>query len=354
MEPTTWVEVSRAALAANLARVREHAKVPVCAVVKANAYGHGLTEAGRVLAGAGAAMLAVARAEEARALRDAGVTAPLLLLMPAPDVRAAVSLGCAVTVASPEEIAALPPGARAHLKVDTGMGRLGVRPREAIEAARAIAAACTLEGVWTHFADAAGRDGRAQLARFLTVRDAVRAAGLSPSFHAANSAATLALPESRLDLVRVGTLIFGQSPRGARPPFPLDETFAWYARVVAVREIPPGATVGYGGEWRAKRPTRVATLPVGWADGFGLEPHARTESLGEAARLGGRVAAVAIGRRPSPRMVWFGDRRAPVVGRIAMQAATVAVDGIDVGPGSAARIPARRLSVSPAIERVYR
>jgi alanine racemase len=155
-------------------------------------------------------------------------------------------------------------------------------------------------------------------------------------------------------MVRVGTLLYGQDPAGVRAPFRLMDPFAWHATVVSARDLPAGATVGYGSEWRAKERTRVATLPVGYADGFGLEPAARSESFAEAARVGGRVAAVALRRRPSLRYVLFGTRRAPVVGRIAMQEVTVRIDGIPaIEPGSVARLPARRVLVNPAIERIY-
>ena len=140
---------------------------------------------------------------------------------------------------------------------------------------------------------------------------------------------------------------------GARAPWTPRDPFAWYARVIAVRTIPAGATVGYGSEWRAKRATRVATLPVGYVDGFLLEPAARTESVKESARVAARVAARATGVRKSPRAVFFGERRAPVVGRIGMQLVTVDVTSIpDVEEGSIARVPGRRLLVDPSIERV--
>ena len=362
---STWVEVSRAALQANLEAVRKHAGTPVCAVVKANAYGCGLLECASVFHRAGARMLAVTRVEEARLLRDAGVAAEILILAPLPRaaVRHAIDMNCAIALGDGTDVdpyaeAARMSGrpARIHLKVDTGMGRLGVRPEHAPGVAQRVASSpdLVLEGVWTHFADAASEFGRTQLDRFLGVRAALGRYAPRAILHAANSAATLALPASRLDLVRVGTLLYGQDPVGVRAPFPLADPFAWHATVVAVRELPAGATVGYGGEWHAKKPSRIATLPVGYADGLGLEPAARSESIVEAARQGGRLAAVAIGRRPSPRFVLFGDRKAPVVGRIAMQEVSVLVDGMtDVVVGSVARIPARRLLVGSHIERVY-
>ena len=362
---TTWVEVSRGALQRNIAAVRGHAGTSVCAVVKANAYGCGLVESATVLHRAGARMLAVTRVEEAREVRDAGVAAEILILAPPPRelLSEVMAMNCAVALGDGADVetyasaarAARRPG-RVHLKVDTGMGRLGVRPEHAPGVAQRITSSedLALEGVWTHFADAAGESGRRQLERFLAVRGALARYAPRAILHAANSAATLALPPARLDMVRVGTLLYGQDPPGTRAPFPLADAFAWHASVVAVRDLPAGATVGYGSEWRAKEPARVATLAVGYADGFGIEPIARSESLTEAARRGGRVAAVALGRRQSPRFVWFGDRKAPVVGRIAMQEVSVQVDGIPgVAVGSVARLPARRLLVGAHIERVY-
>lgn len=354
MQPTTWVEISRAALEANLRAVREHAGVPVCAVVKANAYGHGAAGAARVFEHAGASMLAVTRVDEAAAIRDAGVEAPILVLTPPPEPGDAVKLGCAITVAAASDLERIPRDARVHLKVDTGMGRLGVTPPEAVAVAKRIAEWATLEAVWTHFAGAAGSSGPAQLRRFASVVDAIRGAGLNVLFHAANSAATIALPGARFDMVRIGTLLYGQAPPGiARAPFALADTFAWYAVVSSVKELPAGSTVGYGSEWRARKPTRVATLPVGYADGMAMEPFARTPSLSTAARTAARFAR-ATARFPE-RAVWFGNQRAPIVGRIAMQETTVSLDGIDasIGVGSVARIPARRLSVNPLIERRY-
>lgn len=365
-QATTWVEVSAQALAGNYRAVAGHAGVPVCAVVKANGYGHGLVEAARLFEGAGARWLAVTRADEARTLRAAGVAARLLVLTPPPApaaVSEAVALGCSIALSDPADIDRFGAAARAagkpaavHLKVDTGMGRLGVAAADAVAVAERIAASgdLVLEGIFTHFADAAGASGRAQLERFASVRDALGKRAARALVHAANSAALLALPGTRFDMVRIGTLLYGQNPPGASAPFELRDTFAWLARVVAVREVAAGETVGYGSEWKAKRPTRIATLAVGWADGFAVEPRARTESVSEAVAAGARTLAVAAGARPSSRVVWFGDRAARVVGRVGMQTTSVSVDGIPgLAVGSVAQIPARRLLVSPLVERVY-
>jgi alanine racemase len=243
-----------------------------------------------------------------------------------------------------------------HLKIDTGMGRLGVEAAEAPAVAQRITdeADLVLEGVFTHFADAAGTSGRAALGRFEAARAALGKHGARALVHASNSAALLALPEARFDMVRIGTLLYGQDPPGAGAPFPLEETFTWFARVVAVRDLASGDTLGYGSEHRARRRERVATLAIGWADGFTAEPHARTESLGEVAAAAAKGAAVAAGARRSPRTVFFGSRPARVLGRVGMQAVTVSLSGCpDVSVGDVARIPARRLLVAAGIDRVY-
>jgi alanine racemase len=347
-ERTTWVEVRRDALEQNFRSVAEHAGVPVCAVVKGNAYGAGLVEAARVFASCGAAMLAVTRLEEARALRDAGVETPILLMMPAPDQSEAVKLGCEITVGSLDDLGALPGDADVHLKIDTGIGRLGVRPGEALEVARAIASRARLRAVWTHFADAAGSGGPGQLTRFTTVVGALRADGIECEAHAANSAALLALPASRFDMVRIGTLLYGQHPIGARAPWATAEAVSWYARVAAVRAVPGGTPVGYGSEWTARADARIATLPVGYVDGFGADPNARTPTVVRATRT---LANVAMGK--AGRWVAFEGRRAPVVGRVAMHVTTVDVTALpDVAPGSVATLPGRRMMISPSIERI--
>jgi alanine racemase len=352
MDGSTWVEIDVPALRHNFRLVSEHAGTPVCAVVKANGYGHGLEIAARAFAD-DAAMLAVTRIEEAAALRQAGIGARILILAPVPDLQQAMTLDCEISVGSADQIADLPSGARAHLIADTGMGRLGLPVTAVPDAARAISSRATLASVWTHFADAAEALGHEQLKRFDGLVHALRTLGITVPVHASNSAGMLALPGARYDMVRVGTLLYGLDPPGVKVPWTPRDPFAWYARVIAVRTIQAGATVGYGAEWQAKRPTRVATIPVGYVEGFLLEPAARTESIRESIRAAGRIAARAAGVRESSRVVYFGDRRAPVIGRIGMQLVSVDVTGLpEVTQGSVALLPARRLLVDPAIERI--
>ncbi|HVL90688.1 MAG TPA: alanine racemase [Actinomycetota bacterium] len=365
-DATTWVAVSAGALERNYRAVANYAGTTVCAVVKANAYGHGLAEAARTFESAGARWLAVTRVEEARTLRGAGIESHILILTPPPTAglaAEAVSLDAALTASDAADVdryaaAARDAGrpARVHLKIDTGMGRLGVPVSEAAAVAERIAAEeqVSLDGVFTHFAGAAGPSGAAQLSRFRAVREALGKHAARAIVHASNSAALLKLPGARFDMVRIGTLLYGQNPPGATAPFSLEETFQWYARVVAVRTVPAGTKVGYGGEWTAKKPVRLATIPIGWGDGFTAEPHARSETLAAVATGAAKAIAVAAGARPTPRVVLFGSQKAKVVGRAGMQAITVSLEGLPgVAVGDVARIPARRLLVAGHIDRIY-
>lgn len=366
MSATTWVEVSASALERNFRAVADHVKVPVCAVVKANAYGHGLVETARVFERSGARWLAVTRTEEARALRNGGITTHVLILTPPPThetLTEAIGSDCSITLGSADDIeryvaaaTAIGKTAPVHLKVDTGMGRLGIDASEAAAVAQRIADEphLILEGIFTHFADAAGLSGPRALKRFDAVRAALGKHASRALVHAANSAALLALPGARFDMVRIGTLLYGQNPPGAAAPFELADTFSWFARVVSVRDLPRGATVGYGSEFKSRDGERVATLAVGWADGFTAEPHARTESVVGAATAAAKVLGAATGVRPSARVVYFGDRPARVLGRVGMQAVTVSLaDHPEVGVGDVARIPARRLLVAAGIDRIF-
>lgn len=361
----TWVEVRRDALLANLASVTQRAQVPVCAVVKANAYGHGLVDAARTFLDGGAAMLAVSRLEEAHTMRAAGIDARILVLIPGVDPRDAVAARVEITIDDPQVIDDLPPGVPAHLKVDTGMSRFGIRTDAAQAAALALQSRGALAGVMTHFANAAARTGHAngpeQLERFATLVEGLRAVGIDAPAHAANSAALLALPDSRFELVRIGTLLYGQDPAGIAAPWPHAEPFAWHARVASVRALDPGSSVGYGSEWTASKPTCAATIPVGWADGFGIEVAARTPGLRESVA---RTARALKAARSDDRHVVAvahpdGTRleepiRLPVLGRIAMHATTVADPGGVLQRGSIVRVPARRITVATSIPRFVR
>ncbi|HYB72279.1 MAG TPA: alanine racemase [Candidatus Sulfotelmatobacter sp.] len=297
------------ALGANLRAVRGLLRpgVALLAVVKANAYGHGSIEVSRALLAAGADALGVAYAEEGVLLRRAGLRAPILVMGPtSPEAAEAVlEQGLAPVVsdlALAERLSSLAAQAGrtvgVHLKVDTGMGRLGVSPEEAPAYAAKLGRlpGIRLEGLMSHFAAAEADDpavAREQLARFREVDRALRAAGLGAGRrHLANSAGVLALPEAHLDLVRPGILLYGYTP-SARPAarLALRPALTLRTRIAALRVVTKGQGVSYGHTFVAPRDMRVATIPVGYADGVSRSLSNRGEVLvrGRRAPILGRV-----------------------------------------------------------------
>lgn len=325
---TGTATIDRSAIRANVAALREFADgARVCAVVKADGYGHGAVETAGAALAAGASWLAVASPAEAVELREAGIdpAVPVLLLSepdPAELAAHASSLpaGIRFTVGSRGATAALEkirPGALpipVHLKIDTGMHRVGVAPSEAIALARSVvgSAALHLEGTWTHFAVADDPDDpftAAQTACFDEALASLRAAGIDPGIaHMANSAGTIAHPHSRRDLVRVGISIYGIAPSPAlEREVTLRPALRLTAPVTAVRTVDAGESVGYGRHWYAEGPTRVATAALGYADGI-------------------RRASAAAGVE-----VLIRGRRAPMLGVVTMDQLMVAADDVAVG-----------------------
>jgi alanine racemase len=298
-----WVEVDLDAIAANVRTlVGEVAPARLLAVVKADAYGHGAVPVAREAIGAGAAWLGVALVEEALTLREAGISAPVLVLSEPHPVAAdaCAAHGLAVTICTQAGVRAFGMAARragrpvaVHLKVDTGMHRQGCAPAElpALVAAALAEPGLEVEGLWSHFAvaDEAAKAATtdAQLARFHQALAAAAAAGLRPRWrHLANSAGATVRDDARFDLVRVGIELYGLAPSeelAGHARARLRPALALRAAVSALRTVEAGERVSYGHRWEAPRRTRIATLPVGYADGVrrGLSGRIRV-------RLGGR------------------------------------------------------------------
>jgi alanine racemase len=274
------------------------------AVVKSDAYGHGAVPVARAALGAGATWLGVALVEEGIELRDAGIDAPILVLseFPRGSEKDALASGLTPTVYSEAGVDAVAEAAKAvgrstavHLKVDTGMHRVGLWPPEAAPglARRIVDADLILEGLWTHFASAETDDRltREQLGRLLTAAAAVRAAGIEPALlHAANSAGTIRFPESHLDLVRVGVALFGLAAgpgldAGLRP------ALTWRSAVTMVKRLPAGERISYGQTYELEHDATMATVPVGYEDGFSRLLSNRAEVLigGTRRRVAGTV-----------------------------------------------------------------
>jgi|SRR5579871_2132168 alanine racemase len=309
----TWLEIDLSAIARNTQLVRELVgpDVRILVSLKADAYGHGALRVARTVLHNGASWLGVATVSESEPLRAAGITAPILVFgYTAPwEAREAIRLDLRATVYSLEVARALSRAAcdlgreaRVHLKVDTGMARLGLRAED-VEGIVTFAGALhelpglSVEGIFTHFATADSADqtyARRQLDRFHRVLSALEQQGLRPPIvHAANSAALLALPESRFDMVRPGVAIYGLPPSDeVRLPVGFQPALSFKTQVAQVKWIPAGEGISYGATYITAAPTRIAVLPVGYADGFRRAPFNWGEVLvrGQRAPILGRVA----------------------------------------------------------------
>ncbi len=253
-------QVDLGAIERNCARLPK----PLCAVVKANGYGHGPV-AGAALAG-GAGWLAVATAGEARDLREQGVDAPVLVMgaLSREEVRLAMEAEAHVVAWTGEVADAAP---RVHVKLDTGMGRLGTKDRD--EALR-LAGRPNVTGLMTHFATADERGDDLFPAQLDAFRSFVEAVGRDDLVaHAANSAAALRDPASHFDMVRCGIAIYGMDPFHEDPAaHGLEPALSLHSWVAAVRRFEPGDSAGYGRRWTAEEPCWVATVPIGYGDGW--------------------------------------------------------------------------------------
>jgi alanine racemase len=273
--------VDLAAIERNCARLADvAAPAALCAVVKADGYGHGAVPAARAAQAGGASWLAVATADEAVELRAAAIDGPLLVMGALSDVELTAALRARADVVAWREgfvaaVAAHPDadGAGVHVKLDNGMGRLGTRDAdEAARTAAAVAAAprLRLAGAMTHFAtsDDDPAFAREQLARFLPWAERLRSEHDNVLLHAANSAAALGIAESRLDLVRCGIAVYGMDPFGDDPGrHGLAPALELRSYVAEVKPLAVGESVGYGRRFVARSPTWIGTVPVGYGDG---------------------------------------------------------------------------------------
>lgn len=311
-EPLRWIELSRAALRDNVRAVRERIgnDRKLMAVVKANAYGHGAVLCAREYLAAGADALGVATVEEGLELREAGCVVPIHIIaaMSAADAAEVVEhdLNPVIfdeTVALALDAAARKAGKMAEisLKLETGMHRHGLSAAE-LERLLAVCARCPglrVTGIATHFARSDEEEDGPTLEQFARLRPALekcRAAGNAlPLCHAASSAASLLLPETHLDMVRCGISLYGLYPSAAvlnkLGEGTLRPVLEFKTRIAQLRDLYPGDAVSYGGTWTAKRQSRIAVLPVGYADGYrrGLSNRAHVLVRGKPAPVTGRV-----------------------------------------------------------------
>jgi alanine racemase len=318
-----WCEIDLNAVRENYRTIRDIAgsQITLFAVVKADAYGHGAVEVSRVLQNEGVTMLCVARVEEAVELREAGITTPLLVLAPpfAPQAEAGLNADCSFVVCSKSHLDALTSAAtqkgtqaRVHLKIDTGMGRLGIPPSSGIEFMRGIQEnpSLLLEGVMAHlpFSDAVldsemqtslgsiqFRETERQIKTLADLRSQAEASALTPRYwHTSNTAAILQHPSNAFNAARTGIALYGQYPSyEMRRDLPLRAAMTFKTTISFLKDVPSGVGLSYGHVYQTSRKSRIATVALGYADGYPRHATNLTQML-------------------------VREQRVPVVGRVCM------------------------------------
>jgi alanine racemase len=304
---SNWLEIDRGAIDNNVRQLHSLTGAQVMAVIKANGYGHGILEVARITTQAGAKYCGVARVEEALELRRQAFDAPILVLgnTPGEKMGEAVSSGTSVTIFKPEHVEAIASAANSagkpaivHVKVDTGMSRLGAPPATAYEIVQRLSQAkgVQVEGIFTHFARADEPQApttEKQEHIFLDLLGELDTAGMRPPIvHTANSAAAIARPSSRFDMVRPGIALFGLHPSEEVPiPDEFQIALQWKARLCYIHTLPAGTGVSYGHHYQTRTEETIGVIPVGYGDGY---------------------------RRVSGNEVLIRGVRVPVVGRVCM------------------------------------
>jgi alanine racemase len=315
----TLVEVNLSRLTTNYEAIRRHvAPAAVMPILKANAYGHGLVEVARHMESLGAPYLGVAYVEEGILLREAGVKTPVLVMggIIGNQIPLFLRHDLTLTASSVEKLGQIEDTAREmgvrakiHLKIDTGMERVGIHyfSAESLLDAALGAAHCDVEGIFSHFANADAADqsySRLQLERFEEVLGFYERRGLPPPRlrHMANSAAILGLPASHYDMVRPGILLYGVYPSPETPrTVAVSPALSWKSRVVYFKVVPPHHPVSYGSTWQSDHAVRLVTVPVGYGDGYFRSMSNKAEVI-------------------------IRGRRYPVVGRICMDQLMVNIE----------------------------
>ena len=301
-------EINLGAIKNNLTKIRQHIQpaAKLCVVVKANAYGHGAIQVSKIAEEVGADFLAVATVEEGLELRRAGFRLPILILglIPESAIKISVENNLTMTVCDfnfTKKISKIAAEknilAKVHLKIETGMGRIGIFPEDAVEVAEKISKLpnVELEGIFSHFSDADSIDKtftENQLEIFKNVCEKISSRGVKIKIrHIAESAAILEIPSAHLDMVRSGIITYGLYPSAeVKKNIQLQPAMTLKAKIVFLKKISAGTSIGYGREFVAKKNSVIATLPLGYADGYiRAYKNFSVEVNGKLAPIAGRI-----------------------------------------------------------------
>lgn len=365
-----WIEIDLDAIIYNFAQIRQlvDKRVKIMSVVKADAYGHGGIEVSQALAEAGTDMFAVTTLEEGLELVKSGIKQPVLVFSPMLPFQAerVINSGLIPTIDSLDAFDALAAwsekkgvGTRFHLKVETGMGRTGILPEELNPLIKRMHQypQMVMEGIYSHFATAMMKDksfAKTQLNKLLQVTGLLKKEKIDTGLrHIANSAAILDLPEAHLDMVRVGTLLYGQYPsQHVKRIIDLKDPWQMKGRIISVKKLKPGQSVGYGRDYIVKKPMEVGVVPVGYADGFGVLPHTRPAKAYDLVKSTAKIFSQMLGVI-TPNYMLYRDEVLPIVGRIGMQLSMIDISNRNIKAGTEVNIPIRRTTFGARIPRIF-
>lgn len=369
-----WVEIDDQAIINNLLGVRSLLSAPtrLIAVIKANAYGHGMVETARLLAENGVEHFAVTFLHEALQLREGGIDASILLLSPLvdqPGIITAIEENITIMVASlfdarlVDQVSQdLQKPLSIHLKIETGLNRFGLNQAEALQVCGSLSSNpfIYIEGIYTHMADAGAGEPAYTLKQFqifMRVVQSLEEEGhIIPIRHCANSAVTLRFPHMHLDAVRIGTLLSGQYPAGNLPnPITLSDPFQFKTRIIALKERPAGSCLGYSRTFRLGKAAHIAVVPVGFIDGVAAEVANPSAGLIDAIKKAVKIFLALLHITRFTTQVYLQGRPCPVVGKVFMQLTLVQIPNhLTVAVGEEVIIPVRKTLVSPSIARLHR
>lgn len=369
-ETDQWVEIDVEAIIGNLSQVKSILKeqVRLIAVVKANAYGHGAAGTASILESQGVDFFAVTYLLEALKLRETGIRSQIMLFSPLTQedqVVEAIKHDITLTLSSKYDAQLVNRVAsgcgqrvKVHLKIETGLGRFGMGVQEALETCQILDPnpLVILEGIYTHMAEAgSARCSQEQFELFSTTIDQLATSGYNfPLQHCANSSVAVLYPHMQMNAVRLGTLLTGQYPAGVNGEMKLRDPFKFKCRVVSLKNLTQGSTLGYYRTYRTKKDATIAVIPVGYIDGLALEVNNQPAGFIDLFKIVLKIILAYIGVNRFSKNVFIGGKNYPVRGKVFMQMALVEIPmGDSIAIGDQVEIPVRKTLVAESVLRFY-
>ena len=364
---TAWIEINKDALLNNFSKVKEIVgNTKILAVVKANAYGLGQNEAAHIFQKAGADYFGVTNLSEAISLRKGGITAPVILFAPLAEEQFPLALEYKLipSVSSIIHLQGLQRAAAArkekikvHVELETGMGRTGLWLADMPDFLGKLKKCSNIEvgGIYTHLAGAATDKefSEMQYKTFDKGAGFFLSEGIRPLIqHVANSAGAINYPHMRLDMVRIGTLLYGQVPMGVSVDGLIDP-WAVKVKVINLKELPALWPIGYGSEHIAKAKSLIGVIPIGFADGFNVSPKIRPKGFIDMIKTVTKDVLAYYGKGRQALGVTYKDKLYPVVGRVGMQLTMVDFTGSDIKENEVVSLSLRRINAPQHLPRVY-